>query len=219
MIRIVASVVGRVFVVVALFVLAYIAFDASLVSKSSALDAEIIMAQPDGDDFDFAAWRRLSEDIVGWIRVDGTNIDYPVLQAEDNQYYLSRNYRGEFATAGSVFLDYKNDVLADDFLIIYGHRMSYGKMFSDVTKFADAGYFDEHRGGMFYDENGAHALDVVSFAKISAEDEIYSLRVDAKQVMQDMAEHWREPSGRRYILLSTCDANNKALRNVLLLNY
>src|SRR5699024_6233805 len=66
----------------------------------------------------------INEDIIGWITINDTKINYPILQAEDNDYYLDRNYKHEDSPAGSIFMDYRNDVEQDNRnTIVYGHRM------------------------------------------------------------------------------------------------
>lgn len=87
-----------------------------------------------------------NEDVAGWITIDGTKIDYPILQAEDNVTYLNRNYYLDDSRAGSIFLDYRNDVNTLDLnTIIYGHRMKDGSMFQHLAKYMDEDFFDEHR--------------------------------------------------------------------------
>lgn len=88
-----------------------------------------------------------NEDVVGWITIDGTQIDYPILQAEDNFHYLTRNFYHEQSRAGSIYLDYRNDIhLTDERnVIVYGHRMKDGSMFQQLTKYLDKDFFDTHR--------------------------------------------------------------------------
>ncbi len=129
----------------------YMVYDSATVMHSAVLGAEIKQYAPADEDekLRFENLANMNANIIGWIRIDGTSIDYPLLQAENNEYYLARNYLDEFATAGSIFLDYRNDFEMDDFLIIYGHRMSYGEMFSDIVKYADAQYWAEHQTGKY----------------------------------------------------------------------
>ena len=88
----------------------------------------------------------MNQDVVGWITVDGTQIDYPILQAENNDQYLTRNFEGDESRAGSIFLDYRNDILSEDFnTVVYGHRMKDGSIFQHITKFLDEDFFREHR--------------------------------------------------------------------------
>lgn len=88
-----------------------------------------------------------NEDVVGWITIDGTQIDYPIVQAEDNFHYLTRNFYHEESRAGSIYLDYRNDVkLANERnVILYGHRMRDGSMFENLTKYLDEDFFNEYR--------------------------------------------------------------------------
>ena len=155
-----------VFVVcMSVLILTYVLYDTVVVANSSELEEDIAVIEPkkDDDDFNFDELKRLNSNIVGWIRIDDTNINYPVLQTDDNSYYLSRNYRDEFSVAGSIFLDYRDDILLDDFLIIYGHRMSYGKMFSDVTRYAEQGFFNDHLNGALYSEDAVFGLEAIGF--------------------------------------------------------
>lgn len=79
--------------------------------------------------------RKVNSDIVGWIKVSSTKIDYPILQGKDNKYYLHRNYRQEKSKAGSIFMDYRNNPAGENFnMILYGHRMKDGTMFADLKK-------------------------------------------------------------------------------------
>ena len=149
-------------------IVGYVLFDMNAVAKGSELDEDIMMVEPKNNDFDISKLKEINSDIVGWITINNTDINYPILQADDNGHYLSRNYRNEFATAGSIFLDYRDNFIDDVFLIIYGHRMSYGKMFSDVTKYSEKDYFDEHLDGELYIGNDKKKLEVIGFAKISA---------------------------------------------------
>lgn len=94
----------------------------------------------------FDALLGMNEDVVGWITVDGTQIDYPILQGEDNDAYLTTNFEGRESRAGSIFLDYRNDILSNDLnTVIYGHRMKDGSMFQHLNKYLDEDFFFEHR--------------------------------------------------------------------------
>lgn len=85
---------------------------------------------PDEDDtiwpeVDFAALRETNPDIVAWIYIEGTKINYPIVQGEDNSYYLKHLFSGEWNGSGCIFLDFRNDAsFADRHSIIYGHHIS-----------------------------------------------------------------------------------------------
>ncbi len=89
--------------------------------------------------------KKINEDIVAWIEIEGTNINYPVLQGTDNDYYLNHNYKKEEATTGSLFLDKSYDFsIPSSNLLIYGHRNKQGLMFEDLIKYADKEFYKEH---------------------------------------------------------------------------
>lgn len=81
---------------------------------------------------------RINPDIYGWITVAGTNINYPLVQGTDNSYYLDHAYTGVYLPEGSIFVDYRNgSSVADNYnTVFYGHNLTSGGMFHDVTKFA-----------------------------------------------------------------------------------
>jgi sortase B len=84
----------------------------------------------------------INEDVVGWIKIPNTSIDYPVLQADDNEYYLNRNIYREKNRAGSIFMDYRIKLDSKDrHIIIYGHHMRDGTMFKDLIKYKNKDFF------------------------------------------------------------------------------
>ena len=84
--------------------------------------------------------------MVGWLTVDGTSIDYPVMQGGNNLTFLNRNPYGEFSLSGSIFLDSRNSPdFSDEYSIIYGHHMAYGKLFGALDAFLDETYTSSHR--------------------------------------------------------------------------
>lgn len=105
--------------------------------------------EPTGDSIrpGFGALLEQNEDVVGWITIDGTQIDYPIVQAEDNFHYLTRNFYHEESRAGSIYMDYRNSVRVDSEqnVVLYGHRMRDGSMFENLTKYLDEDFFNEHR--------------------------------------------------------------------------
>ncbi|QBP94144.1 class B sortase [Bacillus mycoides] len=99
----------------------------------------------------FKVLQQINQEIVGWITMDDTQINYPIVQAKDNDYYLFRNYKGEDMRAGSIFMDYRNDVKSQNRnTILYGHRMKDGSMFGSLKKMLDEDFFMSHRK-LYYD--------------------------------------------------------------------
>ena len=77
--------------------------------------------------------KNINEDIIGWIIVDNTNINYPIVQTNNNEYYLNHNLDKEYSSAGWIFMD-SNNKLDDQNLIIYGHHRRDGSMFGSVDR-------------------------------------------------------------------------------------
>ena len=76
-----------------------------------------------------------------WINIPNTEIDYPVVQSKDNEFYLKNNFYREEDIAGTIFIDCENDISNDKNLILYGHNMRNGSMFADINKFKEKDYF------------------------------------------------------------------------------
>lgn len=84
-------------------------------------------------------------DIVGWLEIENTNINYPVLQGADNNYYMTHNYKNEKSKNGSIFLDadYNWDIPSNN-LLMYGHNLGNGMMFQELLKYEKESFYQEH---------------------------------------------------------------------------
>jgi len=93
-----------------------------------------------------ASLAQINPDIYGWISVEGTTIDYPLVQGEDNDYYLNHAYTGEFLPNGSIFVDYRNyeEINRNFNTVMYGHNITSGAMFHDVEKFIKDATYEEY---------------------------------------------------------------------------
>ena len=101
----------------------------------------------DGTLASFKSIRELNSDVVGWINIPNTLIDYPVVQAKDNSYYLSHNVNKNRSQSGCPFLDYRNSVKPDSTtrnFIIYGHHRRNGTMFSQLKNYNDPKFYKEN---------------------------------------------------------------------------
>ena len=94
---------------------------------------------------DFQELAGINPDIVGWIYIPGTNINYPVVRGTDNDYYLNRLFDGTYNKSGCIFMDYRCE---PDFSgknsIIYGHHMKNGSMFASLMEYKEKGFYEEH---------------------------------------------------------------------------
>lgn len=89
--------------------------------------------------------KKQNEDIVGWIEIKGTNINYPVLQTTDNEFYMTHNYKKEYSKTGSLILDKDyNWELPSTNLLIYGHNNNNKTMFQELVNYKDESYYKKH---------------------------------------------------------------------------
>lgn len=100
---------------------------------------EVPLEEKEGSKFDSLI--EINPDFVGWIKIENTQIDYPVVQGEDNEYYLSKNFQKQDAKSGSIFMDYRNELTSDKHIILYGHRMKDGTMFGELSNFLNVDFF------------------------------------------------------------------------------
>ncbi len=91
---------------------------------------------PDGMDIKYSYLYAVNQDLVGWLKIDNTSLDVQVVQSDDNEYYLNRDFYGKKSRYGCPYLDYKNDSKElNDNTIVYGHHMTDGLMFSNLDKY------------------------------------------------------------------------------------
>lgn len=110
-----------------------------------------------GNELSYEQLKEINSDVIGWINVYGTKIDYPLLQGESNDTYINTTVEKKFSTAGSIFLDYRNNADFSDFnSIIYGHHMEKRLMFGDIDKFTAKKFFKKHKYGKLYVERARH---------------------------------------------------------------
>lgn len=110
---------------------------------------------------DFTALREVNDDILGWIVVPGTKLSYPLVQAEDNDYYLNRTWRKSRNTVGAIFMDYRSSADLSDFnTLIYGHRMNNKSMFGTLKYYKDLDYWTKHPAVYITDDSGSYRYDI-----------------------------------------------------------
>ena len=174
-----------------------------------------------------------NKSLIGWIKIDDTNIDYPVMQTVNNEYYLDHNYNQQYDKNGSIFLDKDCDITNPGCnMIIYGHHMKSGKMFGHLQKYSSKEYYEQHPVIQFdtiYEE-GRYQIMYVFRSRIYNEDEIVfkyyqffeaSTPEEFDSHMNEMAKlslydtGIRANYGDKLITLSTCDNSEQDGRFVV----
>lgn len=140
-------------------------------------------------------------DCIGWIYIDGTNINYPVMHTPDNpQKYLRLSFEKKYSQSGVPFLDGRCS-LQDGNLIIYGHNMKNGTMFSDLKKYLDTGFREAHKMIEFQTAEGVFLFEVTDVIRTNILDERYN------QI---------NSTDGRTLLLSTCYGSAKSDRLLII---
>lgn len=161
-------------------------------------------------------WKRLesiNKDIIGWIRIEETNINYPVLKDSHRLKYLSYTYNGKYNTNGSIFT-LNNKPFEDNITMIYGHNTRNGLMFSHLDKYMEQEFFREHFNFNLYTKKQEYKATIFSCYSIgidTEEDNIKSLdfkeeiayyKKQSKYVVKDIGKI------EKVVKLSTCSYRN-----------
>lgn len=172
--------------------------------------------------FEYQLLHEVNEDLVGWMEIPGTKVDYPVVQScYEPNFYLRRNFWQTGATCGTLYAREKCDVfLPADNITIYGHNMSNGTMFADLHKYKDSAFWESHRYMRFDTIYEKHQYEIfavfVSSADMSigypyhifdvAEDQAaYDAHIEKLLSLALYDTGIRPRYGEKIITLSTCD--------------
>ena len=170
--------------------------------------------------------RKINPEVIGWLIVDDTPVDYPVVQGENNSKYVNTSVFGEFSLSGALFLDSRNDPgFSDTLSVIYGHNMAGSVMFGDFYLYEDKAYFDSHRDGSLFFNGGYHAIRIIAYFEADGYDrDVYAVRMKNSERaawldrIRERAIHFSDPvsDNKPLLMLSTCMAGNTNGRTVLL---
>ena len=163
-------------------------------------------------------------EVVGWLEISGTNISYPVCQADNNDYYLTHSYKKEKVTGGSPFLDKDYDfTIPSSNLLIYGHRNKKGLIFEDLIKYQDEQFYKEHKLIRFTTATEDTTYEVMSVfnSRVYYQDETnvfryyYFVNAENKAEYDEFVENCKKVSlydtgvtakyGDQLLTLSTCE--------------
>ncbi len=123
-------------------------------------------------EIDFAALRETNPEVVGWIFAEEGTISYPVVQGEDNDYYLTHLFNGEQNKLGSIFMDYRSSGdFSDQNTVLYGHNMKDGSMFSSLINYEEQSYYDDHPTMTLYTPEGAYTVELFAGVLTDADSE------------------------------------------------
>lgn len=167
-----------------------------------------------------------NNDIIGYLRVEGTAIAFPVVQAEDNEYYLTRDINRKWSKSGWAFLDFENNVyFHEPNTIIYGHNSKSGEVFNDLDKYRDAAFFEKHRFIEFDTLYDRQRWEVFSFFRTDTGFDYIRISFPTKSDYASLLDGIKKRSihesgvsvspNDRILSLSTCTNEGLNLRYVL----
>lgn len=160
--------------------------------------------------------KSINEDIIGWIEIEGTNINYPILK-DNKQYYLKHSFNKKYNNAGSIFTTNVNPFV-DKETVIYGHNMRNETMFSELSKYLDKDFLDSHNTLKIYTPSAIYEGRIFSVYSIGIEtenDNIKQLNYDERIVYYKNASKYKIDSVddiSKIVKLSTCSYINTKTR-------
>lgn len=134
-----------------------------------------IVEKEEGYEVNWDSLLEQNKDVVAWIALPDCDISFPVVQAKDNSFYLNHSFNGEENYLGAIFLAAENqNDFSDDNTIIYGHSVSgTGGMFTNLKKYKDLNFFNEHPIFYLFTPNGNYIAHVYTFSQIEADTDYY----------------------------------------------
>ena len=175
-----------------------------------------------------------NQEIIGWLEIEDTNINYPICQTNNNDFYLTHNYKKEKASTGSLFLDKDFDMVnGSSNYLIYGHRNKQGLMFEDLMKYAKEDFYKEHTKIKFttLKEDVAYEIISVFYSKVYYQDEkdvfryYYFVNAENEAEYNNYVEQCKKASiydtgvtaeyGEQLLTLSTCEYSQEDGRFVV----
>lgn len=182
------------------------------------------------DDINFEGLYEINPDIIGWIRIEGTNIDYPIMQTKDRpNYYFRKNFYKEYSFLGTPYLAEQCDLNSSDNLIIYGHNIRKQKMFGELENYKNEEYYKQHKIITLYTQEGKTEYEIISVLKTKAHSDFeyykyYNLQDESKfntfiNQCNELAFYNTEKTaeyGDKLLTLSTCEYSQENGRLIVI---
>lgn len=179
----------------------------------------------DKNGVNFKKLKKINKDIVGWIKLKDTVIDYPIVKSPNHEKYLHTKFDGTYGGCGTLFTDYRMSPFKDMNTIIYGHHMKDGSMFNCLKYFKDRNWAEKHRKFTLTTPSRKYHAEVVTLLHVKAGSEIYQLlSFDTQEKKEQFIDLIKEKAqylltepdiNDKYISLSTCAYEFKNARYVV----
>ena len=175
---------------------------------------------------DFEALREINPDVVGWIYIEGTSINYPMVQGADNSYYLYRLFDGTENKSGSIFVDYRNSRdLSDRNTVLYGHNLQSGAMFHDILLYKDQTFYEEHPTALLLTPERNYKIELIAGYVTDMNSDAWKMKFESdvefalwleQGIIQSTFQSAVRPTAQdRVVTFSTCTYEYNDARYVL----
>ncbi len=169
---------------------------------------------------DFDSLLAINDDIVGWLEMEALDITYPIVQGEDNEYYLHRTFRGQENFAGSIFLDYANNPnFYNRNSIVYGHNMKNGSMFGTLKQYGEQETYDKSPYFWIYTPDKIYKYEIFACGVVGAYSDCYKMVFAGEADFMDFVNLAKSQSyvdtgvdvkyGDTVVTLSTCTGDSE----------
>lgn len=195
-------------------------------ATTSAMQEETTAEEKPYPDVDFKGLKEVNSDVMGWIYLPDTKINYPIVHTTDNEYYLDHMVDRTENPAGAIFLDTRNPIdLSDVHNIIYGHHMKNGSMFAALKGYKKQDFFDSHKEGYLITEDAVYRIDFFAGHVANVEEDAWQLDFSDSEEFDKWVKNQKnlsafksgiEPKyGDKIFTLSTCSYEFDDARFVL----
>ena len=174
---------------------------------------------------DFDELLKINDDLVGWIYIEDTNVNYPIVQGPDNDFYLYKMFDGNYNRAGSIFMDSaSSDDFSDENTIIHGHHMKNDTMFSWLPKYKQQQFYDQHPTVLIMTPSQNYKLHLFSGYVTDTASSAWKLDFSSGEFDQWLQEISSKSnfiplampdSSDRIVTLATCDYDFEGARYIL----
>ena len=201
-------------------------------AAAEEVQASLLTLKPQEGGVPFAELRAVNADVCAWVTLDGTGVDYPVVQGKDNLTYVNTDVYGNFSLAGTIFLDTRcAPNFAGGYSLLYGHHMENSKMFGDLDLYKDEAFFNENTTGTLVLPDRTYHLQIFACLLVPAsEDAIFDVnqwdanlnglldfaQENALHLHSDTLDTVRAREGAQVLAMSTCSTEFTDARTILL---
>ena len=201
-------------------------------AAAEEVQASLLTLKPQEGGAPFAELRAVNADVRAWVTLDGTGVDYPVVQGKDNLTYVNTDVYGNFSLAGTIFLDTRcAPDFAGEYSLLYGHHMENSKMFGDLDLYKDEAFFNENTTGTLVLPDRTYHLQIFACLLVPAsEDAIFDVnqwdanlnglldfaQENALHLHSDTLDTVRAREGAQVLAMSTCSTEFTDARTILL---